>query len=240
MICYGEIWMDHKERPDDYIVSNFGRVFSRKSCMMLKQSLTKAGYLTYGSRLGSVHRLIVTHYLGPIPKGMVVNHKNGIKTDNWIDNLEITTHSANTQHAYDTGLAKGKKGAANSQAKVTEEIILDIYKMFEAGFSNQDISKRYGLHDRYVSLIRHGKRWKYLYVRYGKTFPRSYEFVFRKEQILMARELLLKGHNNLTIAMATGIEKSNISRFRHGKMNAWCEWMAIYDRATATTIESLT
>ena len=71
-----------------YIVFENGTVFSKRSNKFLKPSISKSsGYLVYGSRLGSVHRLLVKHFIGEIPKGMCVNHKDGNKLNNNLDNL---------------------------------------------------------------------------------------------------------------------------------------------------------
>lgn len=52
------------------------------------------------------HRVIAEKAYGPIPKGYVVNHKNGIKNDNRPDNLEVVTRSQDRLHAWRTGLRK--------------------------------------------------------------------------------------------------------------------------------------
>lgn len=50
------------------------------------------------------HRLIWEAVNGPIPDGLQINHKNGIKHDNRIENLELVTQSENAKHAYRIGL----------------------------------------------------------------------------------------------------------------------------------------
>ena len=49
------------------------------------------------------HRVIASAFFGEIPKGMVVNHKNGVRTDNRIDNLEIVSQRDNILHARKIG-----------------------------------------------------------------------------------------------------------------------------------------
>ncbi len=49
-----------------------------------------------------VHRLVMLTFVGP--SSLTVNHKNGIKTDNRLENLEYLTHGDNTRHAIRTGL----------------------------------------------------------------------------------------------------------------------------------------
>lgn len=68
----------------------------------------------------SAHRLIWERVNGEIPKGLVINHINGIKDDNRIVNLEVVTASENTKHAYMMGLrsaAGEKNGRAIGKAR---------------------------------------------------------------------------------------------------------------------------
>lgn len=61
------------------------------------------------------HRLIWEAVHGPIPDGMQINHINGVKTDNRIDNLELVTPSENSMHAYRLGLSRAD-GEHNGRA----------------------------------------------------------------------------------------------------------------------------
>ena len=228
-----EVW----KNIGDYEVSSTGRVWSKISNKYLKPTLADSGYLILGSGLGSVHRLVVSTFLGEIPKGLVVNHLDGDKQHNDIANLEITTYSENLRHAFRLGLACNK-GSRNSQSKVCEEDILEMYKLFLAGFNNKSVAEKYGLHDRYVSLIRHGKRWLHVYSTYGKIFPKSFNYKFSPEKILYVRTLIGLGYKNKDIEGIVGIERSNISRIRNRGLYGefYKTW---YEYGIATTRERL-
>lgn len=77
-----------------------------------------------------VHRLVAEAWFGGIPKGMTVNHKDGDKQNNQLDNLEIVTYSENAKHAYKLGLAKpvSMPGSLHPRSKTNEEEVLKIRK----------------------------------------------------------------------------------------------------------------
>lgn len=199
-----------------YIVFENGTVFSKRSNKFLKPSISKSsGYLVYGSRLGSVHRLLVKHFIGEIPKGMCVNHKDGNKLNNNLDNLEIVSYSENMKHAFRNGLQEKPKGEKNSGAKLSNIDCEKLCEMLLAGDDNETIAKQFGLHPRYVSLIRHGKRWKHLTSKYGK-FPQSkkYDPMAEKYNQFLT---LQNNHTNKQIAEMLNVDASTVSRWRSGE-----------------------
>lgn len=119
-----EIWKPIKGFNDFYEISNLSRVKSieriRPSCYgstqtrkerILKNKVTSEGYFSVmlydGPKSGKdqfVHRLIAQAFIPNPDNKPCVNHKNGIKTDNRLDNLEWVSYSENTSHAIKTNL----------------------------------------------------------------------------------------------------------------------------------------
>lgn len=73
----------------------------------MKWRLDDKGYLVAGKKCIKQHRIVWESQHGPIPKGWCVHHKNGIKHDNRIENLECMPHGAHTIHHYDIKRAEG-------------------------------------------------------------------------------------------------------------------------------------
>lgn len=135
--------------------------------VLCKQFLHHTGYLCVSirNRQWSSHRFIWVHFYGDIPKGYCINHINGVKTDNRLENLECVTFQRNTQHAFEIGLMKGSSGETNSRAKLSNEQVLVLFEKLPT-HSNTEIGQMFNLHPRYVSLIRHKRRWKELWKQY--------------------------------------------------------------------------
>lgn len=115
-----EIWKDIEGFPD-YQVSDQGRVRNKTTNRILKPGLGGAGYLTvvlYNHKrktTKNVHDLVTTAFIGRREKGMTTNHKDGVKTNNLLSNLELVSYSDNLRHAYSHGLNKHRK-----QIKIVE------------------------------------------------------------------------------------------------------------------------
>lgn len=160
-----------------YLVNIDGSVIiNPKTGYKLKPTEAPTGYLkigTYICRSGSVHTLVYEAFHQTIvPKGMQLNHIDGNKHNNHADNLEMVSPQDNTIHAYKTGLTTGMKGETNSQAKISNKDIESIIGMLLEGKCNSCIATKFGLHDRYVSLIRGKKRWKD-FLPSDISFPKS-------------------------------------------------------------------
>lgn len=104
----------------DYMVNEEGEFWSMKSGSpkRMKTFLNERGYkfITLRDRgqkrTRKAHRLVALTFLGP--SDLDVNHKNGIKTDNRLSNLEYATRSENMRHAVDV---LGRKFGVGGRAK---------------------------------------------------------------------------------------------------------------------------
>lgn len=172
-----EIWKDIVGYEGFYQVSNLGKikgldrfVSSSHNCKRLvkgkiikptirvcyhKVCLSKPNQIWQVS----VHRLVALHFIENPENKPQVNHKNGIKTDNRVDNLEWCTTFENRQHAFDTGLQKAIKGEKHYISKLTEKDVLDIRK---SSLLQRELSLIYGVHRVCISQVKLRKTWKHI------------------------------------------------------------------------------
>ena len=121
---------------DRIIKANNGIVYKRKGKYM-KITENRYGYPTVNlskdgsNKIKSVHRLVANSFLGE--SNLIVNHKDGIKNNNNLENLEFVTQKENMVHAVSNGLIR------NFAVENEKEIILD----FLSGLGFREIKKKY-------------------------------------------------------------------------------------------------
>lgn len=126
-IPFTEKWKSISKCEGYYEISNTGRVRSVERTIIHKNGkvriypqrilvphtiqyprvgLNKAG----NSNHFLIHHLVCYAFIGLRPKDMHINHKDGVKTNNNLSNLEYVTRSENAKHAFRIGLVKSRKG----------------------------------------------------------------------------------------------------------------------------------
>ena len=173
-----EIWKPVLGYEAAYEISSLGRCrrainrFGNASGRLLKPSIGR-GYpryaLSYGDQVRhlSAHRLMWEAFIGAIPDGMQINHKNGVKSDNRLENLEVVTPSENTQHAHKVLGYVPKKppvmlGASNPRALITDDQVREIRRLYADGLTQQELAERFGPSQTAISAIVRRKSWTHI------------------------------------------------------------------------------
>ena len=108
-----------------------------------------------------VHHLVTKSFLGDRPLGREVNHINGDKKNNRLENLEYVTSSENQRHAYRIGL-KSNKGEKHPGSKLTEDDVYEILHLLETGVAQAEIARCFDVTRTTIWRIAHGKNWTHL------------------------------------------------------------------------------
>lgn len=164
-----------------YEASNYGRIKSLgiyhgktnnffNKPHILKSKNNNDGYLMYTlANHGKInyvtaHRIIASTFLNKNNNKTQVNHKDGNKYNNRIDNLEWCTPSENVKHAFDNGLkiAKvvGMPKEKNPNAKYTQKQIDDIRNKRKKGYTLKKLAIEYNTFESYICRICKNEFWK--------------------------------------------------------------------------------
>jgi hypothetical protein len=171
-----EIWKDVKGYEGYYQISDFGNI----------RSLDRYVNTTYGKRIEKgkilkkpishgycrialqkngfirkimIHRLVSLAFIENIENKEQVNHINGIKNDNRVENLEWVTQSENELHSYRILNKKSLQGQLHGNSKLTEKDVLEIR---QSELSDKELSLIYNSSRKNINDIKNKKRWKHI------------------------------------------------------------------------------
>lgn len=164
-----EEWRDVRDYKGLYKVSNLGRLksISYGNEKIRKPVLCKPGYFSlvlYKDNFpqsARIHVLVAQAFIPNPENKAYVNHKDGNKLNNRLENLEWLTPSENLRHALDTGLKK--RGHEHSRAKLTAEQVRYIRRICIPGdreFGFGALARKFGVCIATISEIYHGKTYK--------------------------------------------------------------------------------
>lgn len=175
-----EIWKDIMGYEGLYKISNFGRIksldrfilrktgiLSRIKEKILKQNINNWGYLLVNlykntnAKSIKIHRFVAIHFI-PNPSNLPeVNHIDGIKTNNKLENLEWSNKSLNQIHAYKMGLSTPLSGEACPRSKLTNQDIINI-RMAADLQSRASLGRKYKVSPQTISAIILNQTWKHI------------------------------------------------------------------------------
>lgn len=146
---------------DGYDVRADGTIWSNFSNRVVSGWKDKQGYvrLRMRGKAYSVHRLVATKFIPNPENKPEVNHINGVVDDNRVENLEWATRSENQQHAFDTGLQQGIRGAASAKAVLTQEqaeLMRQLYRERD-GATIRGLGREFGVSQRTAQRILRGE-----------------------------------------------------------------------------------
>ena len=158
--------------------SRTGDITSKKyKGKILNTYVDKKGYeiarFGRGSKRYKIHRLVAKAYLPPPTQelinsctnpmnGVEVNHKDGIKTNNHVNNLEWCNGKSNAVHASELGLYHQPIGTKNSRAKLDEYEVLEIRARRTAGEDVDSLSSEYQVTTSTIYKICTKESWSHI------------------------------------------------------------------------------
>ena len=143
---------------DDYEITTNGKIFNKRFGRYLKPQLNNKGYsrVCLCGKFYFVHRLVAEKYI-PNPNNLPqVNHKDGDKTNNSVDNLEWVSNQDNRKHAIENGLHF--QGEKCSWSKLTQEDVN--YIRNHTDMKQIELAKMFNVNRSTIGDIIHNRTWK--------------------------------------------------------------------------------
>lgn len=148
-----EIWKDIEGYEGKYQISNFGRVkslnYKRANCQkVLKECVGSKGYLSAClckngiAKYYLIHRLVAKSFLDNPKKYPEINHLDGNKQNNKVNNLEWCTRKQNVEHSIKNKLRKSKYGKDNPTSSIIYQIDIKTNEIINVFYGGGDIKRK--------------------------------------------------------------------------------------------------
>ena len=161
LVYHGEYFGDTHE------ISNNGILRNSVSKKELRKNVNKQGYLTTVISRGrkrkiaiKIHRAVAENFLERIDGKEYINHIDGDKRNNNVENLEWCTPSENIKHAINNGLLINKKGCEVYNSCLNENDVRKIRIMLKNGEKQCDIAKFYNVSHDVIYHIAHHQSYR--------------------------------------------------------------------------------
>jgi hypothetical protein len=107
-----------------------------------------------------LHRIMAATFIGPCPDGLVVNHIDGVKTNNSPSNLEYISQADNNRHAFRIGLNQ-QVGEEHHASKLTDQAV-QIIRSSRRQKTSKSLALRFGVTESLISAVQTGKVWRHV------------------------------------------------------------------------------
>lgn len=163
-----EVWVNMLGYEGLYSISTFGNIKNKKG-LVLTSKANKKGYFDINlskcgiKRTHKIHREVAINFISNPFNLPEVNHIDGNKANNFKSNLEWTTSSGNQKHAFKIGLQVSQKGSKHGIAKLTEEKVLEIRKLYDGGgITQKQLSIYFNISFSIIHAVVRRKLWKHV------------------------------------------------------------------------------
>lgn len=152
---------------DMYYIDENGQLYTDYGTKAMSNNALQNGYIvnSYFGENGyrkdmKRHFVVATVFLERTEGQDQINHKDGNKLNNNINNLEWCTSKENIRHAWDNNLTKARKGSKNNWAILNEEQVLEIAELLQfKTMTGRAIAKKYNVSPQTISAIKCRHNW---------------------------------------------------------------------------------